>query len=75
MYVRLWKHLTGTALRNWESAFYAALATTEKVLDDLHITEHDWQKICCYGMEEFLYGNNGVGAVLTAHMLHPEVTS
>jgi hypothetical protein len=37
-HVRLWKNLTGT----WDRALCAALATTVKVADDLHITtEHD----------------------------------
>jgi hypothetical protein len=69
-YVHLWKHLNGAALRNWDSVFCGALASIEKVVDDLHINEHDRQKVCCYGMEDFLYGNNGVGEVLTVHMLH-----
>jgi len=44
-------------------------------VDDLDITEHDRQKIRCYVMQKFLYGNNGLGEVLTVHTLHPEVTS
>jgi hypothetical protein len=42
-----------------------ALATTEKVMDHLHITtEHDRKYICCYDMEKYLYGSGVRGGAV-----------